>query len=242
MSRPVETDHNTARYSLTAEDASLQFARANIPRSPRTVMRYCASGHLDCVKIETEKNERYLISPESVARRIQELLSADVSRHDETRSEEPDTQPGRDDALHGNAKPIGEEDLRRENEELKRENFDLKITNRGKDEFIKLVREERAQFVDEIRNQAYRIGELEERLRLPAASAARANETEPGATHATENAAREATQEDVGGNPSNSGRREPDESSGVGSTRSIHRSLFGENGEGSRMDATSSDG
>jgi hypothetical protein len=40
------------------------------PRTPRSVQRYCAKGHLDCRRIETQFGEKYLISPASVNKHI----------------------------------------------------------------------------------------------------------------------------------------------------------------------------
>lgn len=241
MSRRDATNRDMSRYSLTVDTASERFADAGVPRSPRTVMRYCALGHLDCVKIETETSERYLVTPDSVAKRIEELLSIDVSRHDETHRESTTDQRKEESSFRATSDGLDTENLRRENEELKRENLDLKITNRGKDEFIKMIREERAQFVEDIRIQAHRIGELEERLRLPAASSARtsaAEATDRENGHAT----REATHEVIRDKGASFAQQnETEEVSRVESPRSIHTTLFGEDDEGSRMDVTSSD-
>ncbi len=47
-----------------------RYARAGLPRTPRSVQRYCAKGHLDCRRIETQFGEKYLISPASVDKHI----------------------------------------------------------------------------------------------------------------------------------------------------------------------------
>jgi hypothetical protein len=39
-------------------------------RTPRSIQRYCAKGHLDCRRIETQFGEKYLISPASVDKHI----------------------------------------------------------------------------------------------------------------------------------------------------------------------------
>lgn len=128
-------------------------------------MRYCQTDHLDCIKIDTEKNERYLITPDSVEKRIEELLSVDVSRHDEN-GRDTEAPAARASTATDSERVV--ESLRDEIENLERENLDLKITNRGKDEFVKLLREERAQFVAELKDQAHQIGRLESRLALSA--------------------------------------------------------------------------
>jgi hypothetical protein len=37
---------------------------------PRSIQRYCAKGHLECRRVETEFGEKYLITPDSVAKHI----------------------------------------------------------------------------------------------------------------------------------------------------------------------------
>jgi hypothetical protein len=57
-------------FTLTIDEALERYARAGLPRTPRSVQRYCAKGHLDCRRIETTFGEKYLISPASVAKHI----------------------------------------------------------------------------------------------------------------------------------------------------------------------------
>jgi hypothetical protein len=74
------------QYTLTIEDAAVRYEHAGHPRTSRTIQRYCANGHLDCLRQETPFGEKYMITPESVARhlaQIEELSSAtsrDMSR------------------------------------------------------------------------------------------------------------------------------------------------------------------
>jgi hypothetical protein len=46
------------------------YERAGLPRTPRSIQRYCAKGHLDCRRIETAFGEKYLIAPASIAKHI----------------------------------------------------------------------------------------------------------------------------------------------------------------------------
>lgn len=75
-------------YILTIEDAAIRYQHAVHPRTLRSIQRYCAKGHLDCLRKETPFGEKYLITPESVARhlaQIEELAATsrrDVSRPD----------------------------------------------------------------------------------------------------------------------------------------------------------------
>lgn len=88
QSRQVATD--PTQYTLTVEDALIRYEHAGHPRTVRSVQRYCAKGHLDCLRQETTYGDKFMITPESVARhiaQIAELASAtrrDLSRQDAT--------------------------------------------------------------------------------------------------------------------------------------------------------------
>ena len=69
LSRPVATSPDS-EFTLTIDEALERYARAGLPRTPRSVQRYCAKGHLDCRRIETAFGEKYLISPASVDKHI----------------------------------------------------------------------------------------------------------------------------------------------------------------------------
>ncbi len=87
-------------FSLSIDEALQLYASAGLPRTPRSVQRYCAKGHLQCRLIETEFGEKYLINRESVAKHIAYIhevtpaTSREVSRpfatgRDITTAEEP---------------------------------------------------------------------------------------------------------------------------------------------------------
>ena len=69
QSRLVATSPDS-EFTLTIDEALERYARAGLPRTPRSVQRYCAKGHLDCRRIETQFGEKYLISPASVDKHI----------------------------------------------------------------------------------------------------------------------------------------------------------------------------
>src|SRR5215212_3328770 len=84
--RPAATSPDD--YTLSIEDALSLYERAGLPRTPRTVQRYCANGHLDCRRVEIPYGEKYLITPASVAKHIayieetrQTMVSRDEPRH-----------------------------------------------------------------------------------------------------------------------------------------------------------------
>src|ERR1700686_3037347 len=69
LSRQVATSTDSD-FTLTIDEALERYARAGLPRTPRSIQRYCAKGHLDCRRIETEFGEKYLISPSSLDKHI----------------------------------------------------------------------------------------------------------------------------------------------------------------------------
>src|SRR4051794_16220240 len=69
QSRQAATTSDTD-FTLSIDDALQLYAGAGPPRTPRSVQRYCAKGHLQCRLIETEFGEKYLINSASVAKHI----------------------------------------------------------------------------------------------------------------------------------------------------------------------------
>ena len=57
-------------FTLTIEVALALYAEAGIPRTPRSIQRYCAKQHLSSRRIETEFGEKYLITRASVEKHI----------------------------------------------------------------------------------------------------------------------------------------------------------------------------
>jgi hypothetical protein len=68
-SRPVATSPDTD-YTLSIDEAAERYDHAGHPRTPRSIQRYCAKGHLDCRRRETPFGEKYLITAASVAKHI----------------------------------------------------------------------------------------------------------------------------------------------------------------------------
>src|SRR5438128_187115 len=108
--RPAATSPDN-EYSLSIEDAAGRYERAGLPRTFRTIQRYCAKAHLDCRRVEIPYGEKYLITPASVAKHIayveetrQTMAGRDEPRpvatvpHGEVRAPEEVRQPatGRD--------------------------------------------------------------------------------------------------------------------------------------------------
>src|SRR5436305_10241700 len=59
-----------SEFTLPIEGALLLYADAGIPRTPRSIQRYCAKEHLSSRRIETEFGEKYLITRASVEKHI----------------------------------------------------------------------------------------------------------------------------------------------------------------------------
>jgi hypothetical protein len=187
MSRQIDP----SKYTLTVEEASRLFSDAGVPRSPRTIDRYCKSGHLVCMKIETERNEKYLITPDSVTERIIELQQVAPTSHVETErdtSRHVETQPdmSRHDTTHEQVTNDEKTKLEERIKELERENFDLQITNRAKDYFVDELKKDRQYFeavrqdmTQKLIEQSQRVGELQvkvHRLEAPQQEQAKAPE------------------------------------------------------------------
>jgi hypothetical protein len=95
-----------SEFTLTIDDALERYDRAGLPRTARSVPRYCAKGHLDCRRIETPFGEKYLISPASVSRHIgyiAETESARTSRDLSRRVDAGEDFETRDDVLRQSA-------------------------------------------------------------------------------------------------------------------------------------------
>jgi hypothetical protein len=67
---PANASSGDSDYSLSIEEALARYEAAGIPRTRRSVQRYCANGAIDSHRIETSFGEKYLITPESVDRHI----------------------------------------------------------------------------------------------------------------------------------------------------------------------------
>jgi hypothetical protein len=177
-------DDTVSQYTLTVEEASQTFINAGIPRSPRTVIRYCSLKHLDCIKVDTERNEKYLVSPSSVQARIEELQQVmaashvaprpDITRHDESRLDMPGNNETRPDISRNSNDEYAKQlesrvgELERGNEELKYKNRDLEITNRVKDNVIKTGERQLGSARTQLMRFNPAVGELATILRLKA--------------------------------------------------------------------------
>ena len=179
-SRNDAAERDQARHTLSAEETSVIFADAGVPRSVRTVQRYCKKGHLDCITIDTEISEKYLIDRNSVERRIKELQqldrllrsTVDATSREETRHDAAERATPRHD---------GSEDTTGKIAELEQENLQLTIDRAAKEQVINHLVKERKENVAQLTEQGRQIGILETRLKQIEAPRDQAREPHPTA-------------------------------------------------------------
>ena len=88
--QPRQVATSPDEYTLTIEEAAQRYEHAGHPRTLRSIQRYCAKGHLDCLRQETTFGDKYRITPASVARHIAQIAELasptgrDEPRHDAT--------------------------------------------------------------------------------------------------------------------------------------------------------------
>ena len=83
-SRPVATRPDSD-FTLSIDEALERYAKAGHPRTPRSVQRYCAKGHLLCRLVETGFGEKYLIEPDSVDKHIAYIEEVTPTGRDQSR-------------------------------------------------------------------------------------------------------------------------------------------------------------
>lgn len=169
VSPGVETQPDTAKYGLTVEDAASLFAKAGVPRSPRTIARFCQLEDLDCLRVETEKNFKWMVDERSAEKRIKELQQAirftsktqpDMSSYVETVVEtQPDMSRHDDIAQASSIDDEEREYLRSKVEELENDLMHARIDKMAKEQVINQMAAERREFIEQIRDTSFRLGE-----------------------------------------------------------------------------------
>src|SRR5438094_869816 len=81
------------QFTLTIDDVLALYERAGFPRPRRRIQKYCARGDLECLKIETQSGEKYLITSASVERHLALIRETDASRRGQTRPDAPGRAP-----------------------------------------------------------------------------------------------------------------------------------------------------
>jgi hypothetical protein len=81
--RPVATSDDKA-YTLTVHEAAELYSKAGHARTPRAIQRYCKNGDLESIRSETFFGTTYRITPESVARHIEQISQVLAATDDAT--------------------------------------------------------------------------------------------------------------------------------------------------------------
>jgi len=156
------------KHTLSVKDVHKLFIEKGVAITERSVVRYCKKRNgvslLDCIFDENET--KLLITPESAENAIEEKKALGIGVNGVSDTSPDSGKTAQDNVRQGRTESEETNNLRAENSELKKENLDLKITNRGKDIFIDMAKEERQSFVRQAKEDARRIGELETRLEL----------------------------------------------------------------------------
>src|SRR3954471_9503634 len=76
--RPVATS-NDSEYSLSIEDALALYARAGLPRTPRTIQRYCANGQGEALELEIEELLREAFRDDEISEVKKGQRGADIT-------------------------------------------------------------------------------------------------------------------------------------------------------------------
>src|SRR5438270_10061625 len=107
------SNHDIARHSLTITQASELFAQLGVPRSKRSVQRFCEQGYLECVRIKGPRGDQFFVNRQSVERYAEELrqIEAVATIGVEARRDAPqhaiarNSAPERDTAVEVRAAP-----------------------------------------------------------------------------------------------------------------------------------------
>jgi hypothetical protein len=188
IARSDAPQRDMSRHTLTIKQAADLFASLGVPRSPRSVQRFCELKHVDCIRVQGERTERYFIDPLSVERYAKELkqlesisqLGNDIPRHDASLHDvtRHDATPITPSVI---ANPAREPDyetekLRERVDVLEKENLQLQIDRSAKEQVIGHMVDERRGFMEIITTQSHKIGSLEthvQQLEAPKHDAAR---------------------------------------------------------------------
>ena len=166
-----------ARHSLTIPQAVELFARLDVPRSKRSVQRFCEQGHLDCVRIKGARGDQFFINRESVERYAEELRQIeavatigaeprhDAQQHAVARNSAPTSESATSASV---ADPVPTQTSATETEatiqKFKDEMLNLRIDNRGKEQAINFLTEQAREKDQHLHDLSYRLGAAETRL------------------------------------------------------------------------------
>jgi hypothetical protein len=203
--RPTVTDdvaaaalakkERSAAHTLTTAEVAKLFEHEQLPRSQRSIERYCKAEQLDCYWDPLEKC--YYITPDSVRRLIGQLKEIQA-RHVSPPGVGPGpsaagSRPAQASNETGNAQETGDETARGERAQaghdatrkaLEDKIFNLTIDNSAKEQVITALKDQlkndRDEFVAKLERNARRVGELETEVQhMKQLTAPRAQATPP---------------------------------------------------------------
>ena len=182
ITRHNASRRDTTRHTITIKQAAELFARHDVPRSPRSVQRFCDHENIDCIRVKGDKAERYFVDPVSVERYAQELkqlenishIGAEVPRHDASQydASRHDATPNSDAlnvAKHTYETADENGGLRSRIDVLDKENLQLKIDRAAKEQFIGQMLDDRRAWLAQLTEQSREIGRLEMQVQQLAA-------------------------------------------------------------------------
>jgi hypothetical protein len=151
-------------HTLTVRETARMFEAAGVARTERSIINWCQPNRQGIARLDScyDPNERkYYITPQSVEAVIQEEIQRAQKSSEEPASESFGSRVARV-KYPENIKHRQADDQKIQ--ELEREILDLKITNRGKDIFIKQLKSERSDFFDKLLSANRTVGQLETKL------------------------------------------------------------------------------
>ena len=172
-SRHDAPEHDTSRHTLTIKQAAHLFADLGVPRSPRSVQRFCELNNIDCIRVKGEKTERYFVNQPSVERYAEELKQLEnISRieDDTARYDAPQRDMTRNDAPRREAPASVEPVISPDREApapheriviLEKEKLQLAIDRAAKEQVIGQMLDERRTWLGQLTEQSRVIGRLE---------------------------------------------------------------------------------
>jgi hypothetical protein len=161
--------HDNARHSLTIAQAIEVFAELGVPRSKRSVQRFCEQGHLDCVRIKGPRGDQFFINRESVERYAEELRQIEAvaaigaePRHDAPqRAVARNSAPERDiipeQAKPSDSTPPSPPEEAAEIKRLRDETMNLRIDNRGKEQALNFLMTQVTAKDQQLQDLSYRL-------------------------------------------------------------------------------------
>src|ERR1700719_4387867 len=73
-------DNGDVRHTLSVPEVGVKLAAAGVPRSRRTVIRFCETGMLDAMKVPGPTGPQWFVSPASIPKAVNDLKMWDRMR------------------------------------------------------------------------------------------------------------------------------------------------------------------